>query len=143
MRIPAVAHGDRDISAQAGAFGAANGRAAELLPEFFRADFAEPLERGVDQPFSRLELGCAGRWCFAVPGTDILADVASEDVAADAFAHFFGDRAALFDGQVRNAFVGIELVGRDQRVRRAGFDTAGATAAAIGRRQITRGPVST
>src|SRR5277367_3977553 len=34
-RVAAVAHGDHRISPHAGPLGAANGRAAKLLPEFF------------------------------------------------------------------------------------------------------------
>ncbi len=46
------------------------------------------------------------------------------------------DFASLFDGEIRDAFVGVQLVGRKQCTGGTGIDTTGAGTAAIGGRQI-------
>ena len=99
----------------------------------------EPFEGGIDQAVAGLEFGRGGDRGFAIPGADVLADVAAEDVASHAVAQVLGDGAALFDGEIGNAAVGIELVGREKRVRGTGVEAASAGAAAVGRRQVRRG----
>ncbi len=99
---------------------------------------ASHAKRGIDESFTRLKFGLIGRGSFAVPGADVLADVAAKDLVSHALAQFFGNGAALFDGEIRDAFVGVELVGRDNRVGRAGFDAASAGPAAVGRGKIWR-----
>src|SRR5579859_2657224 len=71
-----------------------------------------------------------------VPWTDILADIAAEDVVPDAGTHFCRDLPAFFDGQIRNAARGIELVGLNQRVRGTRLNAARAASAAVRRRQV-------
>ena len=75
-----------------------------------------------------------------IPGANILADVAAEDLAADAVAEIFGDGAALLDGQVGDAAGGVHLI-RREGLRGAGVDAAGAGSAAVGseRRQFGGG----
>ena len=48
----------------------------------------------------------------------------------------FGNCAALFDCEVSDAAIGIELIGSDQRVSGSGIDAAGAASAAVGRGHI-------
>ena len=59
-----------------------------------------------------------------IPGADILADVAAEDLAADGRAEFFGDGAALLDGEVGDAAGGVHLARGDEGVGGAGVDAA-------------------
>ena len=99
---------------------------------------SQPFQRGIDQPFPRLKFRRGGSRSFAVPGTDILADVAAKNLVTHARPQVLGDRAPLLDGQIRNAAIRIQLVGRDQRVGGTGIDAAGAAAAAVRRRQVRR-----
>ena len=74
----------------------------------------------------------------AVPGADVLADVAAEDVRADAGAMLLRNRAAQLDREVGDAERRVEpLPGHDGRGR-AGVDAARAGAAAVGRRRVRR-----
>ena len=110
-------------------------RAAKRPAEFFRAHLRQPVERRIHQLRPRLKLSGVRRRRFPVPRTNILADVAAEDVPPHPAAQFVirRKRAALFDREIRDALVGIELIRCDQCVSRAGVDAARATAAAIGR----------
>ncbi len=131
-RVAAVAHGDGDVAVQAFAAGAFDGGALEPLLECLRVHAGEPVERGVDQLGPGEHSFARGDWRFPVPGADVLADVAAEDLAAHGFAQFCGDGALLFDGEVGDAARGIHLVWRDEGVGGAGVDAAGAGAAAVG-----------
>ena len=66
-----------------------------------------------------------------VPGADLLADVAPEDVRAHRSAEFFRNRASELDGQVGNAAPRVHHAGRDDGVRRAIVDTPRARAAML------------
>ena len=57
-------------------------------------------------------------------------------MAAHTAAQVLPDLTALLNGQIGNAAVGIELIGRDESVRRTGLNAAGASAAAVRRRKI-------
>src|SRR5580698_6546112 len=70
-------------------------------------------------------------WSFTVPRANVLTNIAAEHVSSHAFAQFLGNIAALLDGQIRDATVGIQLVGRDERIGGAGINTARAGAAAV------------
>ena len=69
----------------------------------------------------------------AVPGADVLADIAAEDLPADGLAKLLGDGALLLDGEVGDAARGVHLVRGHERVGGAGVDAARAASAAIGR----------
>src|ERR1035438_558724 len=75
-----VSHGDGDIAQKSGVAGARNGRAAEQAAEFGLAKRSQPLEWR--REFAGFKGGVAGNGRAAVPGADILADVAAEDVRA-------------------------------------------------------------
>ena len=94
--------------------------------------FGQPIEGWIDQAFARLEFGGGGDWSFAVPGANVLTDVAAEDVASDAWAQVFWNLATLFDGQVGDAEAGVEFTGRDNGVGGTGGYAAGAGSATIG-----------
>src|SRR5277367_6179629 len=70
---------------------------------------------------------------FSIPGADVLADVAAEDLAADGGTEIFRDASLLLDCEVGDAAGGIHLVRGDEGVGGAGVDAAGAGAAAVGR----------
>ncbi len=109
-RESAVAHGDGKIAAEAVEAGALDGRAEEPCAEGVGIHRGQPVEGGIDELGARRELGVDGDGRFTIPGADILADVAAEDLAADAVAEVFGDVAALLDGQVRDAAGGVHLI---------------------------------
>src|ERR1700722_7756316 len=134
--LAAVASGDHGVAAQPGPFGAPYRRSGKSRAKFFLADLRQPVERGIYQFGPGSEFRGGGCRSFPVPGADILADVAAEQVAPHTGSHLFGNFAALLDREIGNAQVGIELVGRDQRVGGAGLDAARAGATAVGRRQV-------
>ena len=59
-------------------------------------------------------------------------------MAPHAGTQILRDRTALFDGEIGNAFVGIEPVWIDERVSGAGVDAAGARTAAVRSGQVWR-----
>src|SRR5437016_7363025 len=79
----AVAHGYRHIALQTGKLCSLHGRAPESPAEFFFCHLRQPLQFRMDQLFiwlqftRRTHTRIAG---LAVPGADILADVAAEDL---------------------------------------------------------------
>ena len=86
---------------------------------------------------SRLECVTHGR--AGIPGTHLLADVASEHVRSDACPLFDRNRSVELDGQVRDTAArvdGAALTRRNQRLGRAGLDAASAGSAAVRRRRI-------
>src|SRR5712692_173759 len=88
--VTAVAHCDHCIAPQTTALCPPYGRPAEFLPKFLSTHFRQPFQRRIDQAFPRLKFrGSCGRR-FAVPGAYILANVATENVAAHSLAHLLG-----------------------------------------------------
>src|SRR4029077_5695858 len=108
--IAAVAHRNRGISFQAAQFRTPDGGAAERFAEVFRRHLGPPLQCRVDEVFARLKFRGGAYRSFAVPRADVLADVAAEDVPAHAFAQFIRNRSTLFDAEIRDALVRVELV---------------------------------
>ena len=83
--MAAVAHGNDSVAAYACALGAANRRAAKFFAKFLFADFCEPYQRGIHKPLARLELRGGADRALTVPGTNILANVASEYMISQVF----------------------------------------------------------
>src|SRR5579859_7051895 len=110
----------------------------KVIAEFFGGHFRQPVQTWVHQAGARAKFLSAGHGSLPVPGANILADIAAKDMAADARAQIFGDRAALFDGQVRDATIGIKLIRSDDGLGGTGLNAAGASAAAVRSRQIGR-----
>jgi hypothetical protein len=138
VRVAGVAHGDGYVALHAFAAGALDGRTLEPALELGSVHVGEPVQGRVD------ELGAwenvvhsvhqrivNGR--SSIPGADVLADVAAEDLAADGGAEIFRDASLLLDGEVGDAARGVHLVRGDEGVGRAGIDAARAGAAAVGR----------
>src|SRR5262245_39621655 len=71
---------------------------------------------------------------LAIPGTDILADVAAEQMMSDPGAVGFGNFAAQLDRRVRNAFAAVENVRNRDGAGWTGINTTRACAAAVGNR---------
>src|SRR5579859_687740 len=76
--VPAVAHGDRSITPQAGELCALDRRMAEGLSEGFDVHPGDPFQRRIDELIRGLERPAHGS--TPVPRADVLADVAAEDV---------------------------------------------------------------
>src|SRR5262245_27002267 len=64
-----------------------------------------------------------------IPGANVLADVAAEDVGSDQWSQLARDRALQLDGEVRNAATCIELIRPHERACRTRREAAGASAA--------------
>src|SRR2546427_6930539 len=69
---------------------------------------------------SWLELRYRGNRGAPVPRTNVLTNVAAENMIPHRLAKLFRDGAAQLDGQVRNALPGIHEVGFDECLRRTG-----------------------
>ena len=111
VAVAAVPHGNRRVPPHSAEFGPAHGRAAKITLETLPPSF-RPATRARDSPAPReAETRALCRRGLPIPGTHVLADVAAENVPAHAFAQLFGNRAALFDGEIRDAFVRVQLVG--------------------------------
>ena len=136
LPIPAVPHRDHRIAAQAAQLGPAHGRTAKFFAKLLGFHFCDPLQGGIHESFTRLKLGSLRGRSSAVPRADILADVATKQVPAHTVTQFLGNGPSLFDSEIRDALVRIEVVGAKESVGRARIETAGASPAAIGSGQI-------
>src|SRR5258708_13438165 len=132
LQLGAIANGDGSVAAQTGSFCPTDGRSAKCLAELSRAHFGERLERWIYQLRTRVGFRRGGYWSFTVPGADVLADVASENVLANARPQFLGNRSTFLNREIGNALDGIELVGSDEGGGRTSFDTPGAAPTAAG-----------
>jgi hypothetical protein len=102
-RQAAVAHGDGDVPAQAFELCSLNGRAEKEAAKALLVQLGQPVESGVHQLGSRLQLRIGGNGGFAVPRANVLANVATEDLTSDSFSQFERDRSSFFNRQVRDA----------------------------------------
>ena len=109
--------------------GAADGRAFGSAQEFIFFPGEQFGQRGVIQIVAGTEIRFVVALCELVPRAYQLAVVAAEDAVAHRCAQFFGNRAAQFDRQVADAAPRIDAIRRDDRLRRADLDAAGAGAA--------------
>lgn len=127
-----VTQDDKGIAAQAPPAGAGEGGLAETGRErFWRKVEEEPgVERGRWQV--GLETGIGGVGGAAVPGADLLADIAAEEPVAHSVAQLHRGEFARFDGEVRDAPAGVEHVRGREGVGGTGVEAAGAGAAVAG-----------
>src|SRR5215831_18287614 len=72
---------------------------------------------------------------FAIPGTNILTDIASKQMVPNTLSHRFRNFAFEFDIEVRDAAAAVENVGLEDGLGWAGIDTARAGTASIGSRE--------
>src|SRR5271157_60806 len=89
--VAAVAHRNCHVAAKPVQSCALHRRAAKHFAELIDAEPRQPFELGVDQLRPRLEFPHPSDQSFTVPRTNILANVAAEDLASDAGAQFFRD----------------------------------------------------
>src|SRR5580658_10126136 len=118
----------------------------EQATKAFRIQLREPGKRRVDQFCTNRQLRILAYRGTAIPGADILADVAAKDLTANVGTERLSNGAALFYGQVRDTQARIHLVGSNQGAGGAGIDASRAAAAAIfrhpeehRRRELERG----
>ena len=86
--------------------------------------------RGIEA-MPRREIVFCGWFGELVPRAEQLAIVAAVNAVADGLAKLRRNGALQLDSEVGNAATRIELVGRDDRLGRADFDTGGAAAAMV------------
>ena len=87
---------------------------------------------GASRPAARLPGRIERRERREIPGTDVLADVAAEQMAADRRPLRFRNRALQLDREIRDAARRIDLVFVDDRAGRTRVDAQRAGAALIG-----------
>ena len=127
-----VAQRHRQVALPARMADAADGAAFGAAQEFGLVPGPQLQQRGAVQRRARVEVGKRRDLGVLVPRAHQLAVVAAVDAVAEQRPQRFGDRAVVFDGQVGDAAPRIQLVGRDDGLRRTHID-AGAAAAAMGR----------
>src|SRR5262249_54652144 len=105
----AVSHRNYGVAPQTRELRAADWRVSKHAAKFLLLHLRQPVERGIDESLARLKFrgGSAGR--FPIPRTDILADIATENMPAHLCAQAFVNVATLFDGEIGNAEPRIEL----------------------------------
>src|ERR1017187_9406849 len=135
LREARVSHGDGDVAQETGVAGSGDGRAAEQGAEFGLAERGQFFEGR--REFAGFKGGVGGNGGAAVPGADVLADVAAEDVRTDGGATLQGDGGAELDGEVRDAERGIDT-GWKEGGGGTGGDAAAGGAAGGGGRGIGR-----
>ena len=97
-----VAHGDRDVAQKARVAGARHGECRGTWRGIPSSLMAASSSRG-GAKWRGAKAGSSGHGRAPVPGADVLADVAAEDVRADSGAVLLGNRAAQLDGEVGDA----------------------------------------
>jgi hypothetical protein len=97
---------------------------------FYICVFWIPIFRGGD--CARLKRGECGDGRFAIPGANVLANVAANYVIADPGTQIFGNRGTKFDGEIRNAAARIQDVRLSEGLGRAGVETESAGTTAVG-----------
>src|SRR3990172_7191190 len=90
------------------------------------------------QPVPGLKCRLLARRGLGIVGTDILTDVAAEDVIADQRPHLDRDASLELDRQIGNAAARIQPIRANEGVRGAGFETEIARAAPVSDRPVRR-----
>src|SRR5579859_8036993 len=115
-----ITEGDADVAQQAAAFGPQNRRTGKTgcktgLVQLKQGNQIRRVPFGTRVSLHQLTF--AGE---AVPGTDREAIVTAEDTIADGGAQFEGNGALQLDGEIGDAFAGIELEGGSDGIGRTG-----------------------
>src|SRR5207247_9706405 len=103
----------------------------EAPREFLRSDVDQGRQFRHQVALPRMKLFFPCRDGEPVPGTNILAVVATIDAIADQRAQLPGYRSAQLDGEIGNAETGVHNIRRDDRPCRTRSDTKAAGAAVI------------
>jgi hypothetical protein len=96
--IAAVAQDDGGVAEQASPLRPGQGRAPEQFPKGLRTQPQPADQIGLAQLRPRLQVGIVAGGGLAVPGADLLADIAAEDPGSQAGTQVAGDRLAQLDG---------------------------------------------
>jgi hypothetical protein len=160
-REDGIAEGHAGVAYQASPLRALDGTAPKDRAELFLVHRRQPLEAWQEERFligsirngrrrlprlvfcalsenSWLELRSQCYRGSPIPRTDILTNVAAENVPAHGFAQGRWYRSAKFDRKVGDAQACVHHVGLDERSGRAGVNASGAGAAEIRGRQVGR-----
>src|SRR3990172_3088185 len=90
------------------------------------------------QPVPGLKCRLLARRGLGIVGTDILTDVAAEDVIADQRPHLDRDASLELDRQIGDTTAGIQPIWADEGVRGAGLETEITRAAPVHDRPVRR-----
>src|SRR5579859_8040053 len=133
-----IPHGHRDVAQETGITGALNRARPEHFAELLLGYPGQLFEIG--REVGGGEGGITRDRSACIPGTDVLADVAAEDLVAHLSAGFVGDGAAQLDCEICDAKAGIygpfgtlRLTSGHDGGGGAGIDTTGAGAAMVRR----------
>ena len=111
--VSEVAQSDTYVALKSLALGPFNWTVAKAFSELLVIHLQQRQKfRSVEiVPFLKRSFGAFGR--LPIHGTNILANVATENPIAHQWAKFTRDYAAKFDGQIRNALAVVQHIGRD------------------------------
>src|SRR6185312_5912025 len=141
LRLPAIPHSDRHIAQEPAIFRTAHWTPTKHLREFFFRQRGQFRERWGE--FARRKSGFMRHGSPLIPGTHVLADVATEHMIAHRAAVLFRNIFPKLNGEVRNAQASIKfpsnrIRGRADRRRGTSVDTTRAGSTAVRRRSIRR-----
>ena len=105
-RIAGVAQGHGRVAQQPSPLGALGRMTAEMGVETIAVHGKQFRQGGIGETGTALEGGLGGRGGLAIPGADILADVAAENPVAYSRTQVAGDGSLQLDGQVGNTAAG-------------------------------------
>src|SRR4029450_11667917 len=83
-----------------------------------------------------LQVWVGGAVSFAIPGTDVLANITPKDVVPGLHTELLRNSALEFDRQIRNTALRIQNVGFQKRLRRTSLQAAGARPAMVEPRTV-------
>ena len=134
--IPRISHRHTDITEQTAALGALDSRALETLFELLTCHAGEIFQARVYLGRMRLRVWACSVVSFAIPGTDVLANITPKDVVASWRTEIRRNSAFELDRQIRDTTLRIQGVGLQNRLRRTSLQAAGTCPAMVERRTV-------
>src|SRR5262245_20098895 len=135
-RLPRVPHGHTDITQETAAFRAFKRCTPKALFKIFTAHASQVFQQWVHLGRVGLYVRLSGEVAFAIPRTDVLANIAAEDMVPHLWAKLFWNSTLELDSQIGNTAPGIEHVGFQERLGWAGLQAARACPAVVERRTV-------
>lgn len=129
--IATVSHRDSYVTMQSFAARPFQRRTFEVSAKFRSVKRSEPAECRIDQLRPRPAVFFTTDRSTPVPGTDLLADVTTEDLPSYRLAKLFRNTAFLFDGEIGDTARSIHLTRSNESLRGTGVDTARAASATV------------